>query len=100
MIEIGCFEARAASRQIAWPEGETAPDIYRKHVARIEELEKENKRIAKEAADAEKRWQKAEEELADLREDDDEGVGKGGSDGQVEKLVCYLFSFLSIPYKF
>ncbi|OIW28532.1 hypothetical protein CONLIGDRAFT_382117 [Coniochaeta ligniaria NRRL 30616] len=68
------------------PEGETAPDIYRKHVARIEELERENKRLAKEAADIEKRWQKSEEELADLREDDGEGGGKGGADGQVEKL--------------
>jgi hypothetical protein len=71
------------------PEGETAPDIYRKHVARIEELEKENKRLAKEAADAEKRWQKAEEELADVREDDGESGGKGAADGQLEKLVFY-----------
>lgn len=64
------------------PEGETAPDIYRKQVARIEDLEKENKRLAKEAADSEKRTQKAEEELADLREAD-----RDGSDSQVEKLV-------------
>ncbi|KAI0842630.1 hypothetical protein F5Y06DRAFT_258121 [Hypoxylon sp. FL0890] len=63
------------------PEGETAPDIYRKQVARIEDLEKENKRLAKEASDSEKRWQKAEEELADLREAD-----RDGSDSQVEKL--------------
>jgi len=69
------------------PEGETAPDIYRKHVARIDELEKENKRLAKEASDAEKRWQKAEQELAHLRDDDGEGGGRGASDGQVEKLV-------------
>lgn len=68
------------------PDGETAPDIYRKHVARIEELERENRRLAKEAADAEKRWQKADEELADLREA--EGGGRaGGSDSQVQKLV-------------
>lgn len=80
------------------PEGETAPDIYRKHVARIEELEKENKRLAKEAADAEKRWQKAEEELADLREDDGEGGGRGGgADGQVEKLVMLLHFHLTPP---
>lgn len=64
------------------PEGETAPEIYRKQVARIDDLEKENKRLAKEATDAEKRWQKAEEELADLREAD-----RDGSDSQVEKLV-------------
>lgn len=66
------------------PEGDTAPDIYRKHVARIEELEKENKRLAKDATDSEKRWKKAEEELADLRESD----GKESKDGQTEKLVC------------
>ncbi|KAK1255431.1 hypothetical protein MKX08_009426 [Trichoderma sp. CBMAI-0020] len=64
------------------PEGDTAPDIYRKHVARIEELEKENKRVTKEAADSEKRWKKAEEELADLRESD----SKDGKDSQTEKL--------------
>ena len=64
------------------PEGETAPDIYRKHVVRIEELERENKRFQKEAADAEKRWQKAEEELADLREVEGEGgEGEGGRGG-------------------
>jgi hypothetical protein len=68
------------------PEGETAADIYRKQVARIEDLEKENKRLAKEATDTEKRWQKAEEELADLREAD--GKEGSGSDGQVAKLVC------------
>lgn len=67
------------------PEGETAPDIYRKQVARIEDLEKENKRLAKEASDAEKRWQKAEDELADLREAD-----RDGSDSQVEKLVWQI----------
>jgi hypothetical protein len=70
------------------PDGETAPDIYRKHVTRIEELERENKRLAKEVADAEKRWQKAEEELADLREA--EGAAKGGSgEGDAEKLVSF-----------
>ncbi|KAJ3488045.1 hypothetical protein NLG97_g6276 [Lecanicillium saksenae] len=64
------------------PDGDTAPDIYRKHVARIEELEKENKRLQKESSDSEKRWKKAEDELADLREADD----KKGSD-ETEKLV-------------
>ncbi len=69
------------------PEGETAPDIYRKQVGRIEELEKENKRLAKEASDAEKRWQKAEEQLADLREADGDGKKGGASEGEIEKLV-------------
>lgn len=61
------------------PEGDTAPEIYRKQVARIEELEKEVKRLVA----AETRWRKMEEELADLREA--EGKASGGS--EVEKLV-------------
>lgn len=70
------------------PEGETAPDIYRKHVTRIEELERENKRLGREASEAEKRWEKAEEELADWREK--EGGG-GGDGGVVEGLVSSSF---------
>ena len=89
------------------PDGETAPDIYRKHVARIEELEKENKRLAKEATSSEKRWQKAEDELSALREGDTDTSGekRGGSAGEVEKLVSsrptttafFLFVFLPCP---
>jgi hypothetical protein len=52
------------------PEEDTAPEIYRKQAARIEELERENRRLAKEATEGEKRWKKAEEELEDLREAD------------------------------
>ncbi|KAH7325797.1 hypothetical protein B0I35DRAFT_457191 [Stachybotrys elegans] len=74
------------------PEGDTAPDIYRKHVAKIEELEKENKRLAKESADAEKRWKKAEEELADLREADGDASAKTGVDGDAEKLKSEIAS--------
>ncbi|KAG7136664.1 hypothetical protein HYQ45_005824 [Verticillium longisporum] len=69
------------------PDGESATDIYRKHVTRIEELEKENKRLAKDAAESEKRWKKAEEDLADLREEDGEASAKQpASDEQVDKL--------------
>jgi hypothetical protein len=78
------------------PDGDTAPEIYRKHVAKIEELEKENKRLAKEASDSEKRWQKSEEELAVLREadgDDDDATGDENVDKLVRiytKLACRL----------
>ncbi|KAJ2903020.1 hypothetical protein MKZ38_010526 [Zalerion maritima] len=69
------------------PTGETAPDIYRKHVARIEELEKENKRLSQEASNATKRWEKAEEELAAK---DEESSSEEDSDdeesGTVKKL--------------
>ncbi|KAL2073453.1 hypothetical protein VTL71DRAFT_10777 [Oculimacula yallundae] len=75
------------------PEGDTAPDIHRKQAARIEELERENKRLAKEATDGERRWKKAEEELEDIREADD-GSAKQGAEaitnpvatGELEKL--------------
>lgn len=74
------------------PDGDTAPDIYRKQAIRIEELEKENKRLAKESTDGEKRWKKAEEDLEDLREATaDSAKGKdaasGASPQEVEKLV-------------
>ena len=75
------------------PDGDTAPDIHRKQAIRIEELEKENKRLGKEATDGEKRWKKAEGELEDLREaDGDSAKGKdtasGASSQEIEKLVC------------
>jgi hypothetical protein len=75
------------------PEGDTAPDIYRKQAIRIDELEKENKRLAREASDGEKRWKKAEEELEDLREAEDDSTPKkessssSGPSQEVEKLV-------------
>ncbi|KAL3422494.1 hypothetical protein PVAG01_06650 [Phlyctema vagabunda] len=69
------------------PDGDTAPEIYRKQATRIEELEKENKRLAKEAADGEKRWKKAEDQLEDLRDaDGDTKVASEGSSAEVEKL--------------
>lgn len=43
-------------------------DIYRKQAARLDELEKENRRLAKEAGEAEGRWKSMEAELEELRE--------------------------------
>jgi hypothetical protein len=83
------------------PEGDTAPDIHRKQALRIEELEKENKRLAKEATDGEKRWKKAEEELEDLREAEGDVTSKGkdtssaGSSGELQKLVSISLKRLS-----
>ncbi|CAG8980581.1 hypothetical protein HYALB_00002579 [Hymenoscyphus albidus] len=72
------------------PDGETAPDIHRKQQLRIDELERENKRLAKEAGDSEKRWKKAEEELEELREAEDDTETKTGapapSAGSLEEL--------------
>lgn len=79
------------------PEGDTAPDIYRKQSLKIEELERENKRLAKDAAEGEKRWKKAEEELEELREAEDDSAQKkdiepSGTDSvEVGKLVSIGF---------
>jgi len=74
-------------------DGDTAPAIYQKQATKIEELEKEIKRLAKEASDSEKRWKKAEDELEDLRDADSPVATKSSdnsstiSSGEVEKLV-------------
>jgi hypothetical protein len=82
------------------PEEDNAHEIFRKQAGRIEELEKENKRLAKEAMEGEKRWKKAEEELEDLREAEGEpSVPKaslksaGSTADEVEKLVRGIYSF-------
>lgn len=72
-------------------EGETAHEIHRKQAARIDELEKENKRLAKEASDGERRWRKAEEDLDDLRETDNAPKTANSTDeAQLEKLVSII----------
>ena len=50
------------------PDGDAVSDIYRKQAFRLDELEKENKRLVKEVEYAEARWRKTEEELEELRE--------------------------------
>lgn len=75
------------------PDSDTASSIYLKQATRIEELEKENKRLAKEASDGEKRYKKAEEELEVIREAEAETATparKGSGADEVEKLVSFL----------
>lgn len=55
------------------PDEGTIQDIYRKQSVRLEELEKENKRLSKEVSEGEHRWRKSEEELDELREGTVEG---------------------------
>lgn len=78
------------------PDGTTAPEIYRKNVARIEELEKENERLGKEVQDSERRRKKAEEELEELREADSPTRETGAGGGQVEKLVSIPLRWVGI----
>ncbi|KAJ6131621.1 hypothetical protein N7523_001327 [Penicillium sp. IBT 18751x] len=49
-------------------DGESVHEVFQKQSSRIVELEKDNKRIEKELADATSRWRKTEDQLEDLRE--------------------------------
>jgi hypothetical protein len=75
------------------PEGDTAPEIHRRQQAKIEELERENKRLVKDATESERRWKKAEEDLEELREAHTESKTVGStstlapSGDEVQKLV-------------
>ncbi|KAG6041788.1 hypothetical protein E4U41_002000 [Claviceps citrina] len=84
--------AGPASPGLFSPEGDTAPEIYRKQVSRIEELERENKKLLKESADAEKRWKKAEDELAVLREGDGDSSFMTSVGDEVQKLKSEIAS--------
>ncbi|KAK5086730.1 hypothetical protein LTS08_007143 [Lithohypha guttulata] len=80
----------ASFRQGAAPTSPAAdedfPDIYRKQMARIEELERENKRLAQEAEESRARWHKKEEELEELREKATEQKGGDKDNEEVQKL--------------
>lgn len=76
-------------------DGDSVNSIYRKQAARLDELEKENRRLAKEAQESENRWKQTEEELEELREASGEVAELKSKaqrmDVQVEelnKLVC------------
>lgn len=54
------------------PGSEPMQDLYRKQALRIDELEKENRRLEKAAQDADARWKRLEEELEAARESNSE----------------------------
>ena len=85
------------------PEGDTIADIYRKQSSRLEELEKENRRLAREAKEWEvkqAKWMQKEEELEELVAvkgevgEWKEKVEKGTA--EIEKLVCQLLTRYSV----
>lgn len=77
------------------PGGGVSGDIYREQAHRIEELEKENKRLAGEVEESEKRWKKGEEELEELREGQGDvalAVEKGKeADALVRLSLCHIW---------
>lgn len=84
------------------PDGDTVNEIYRKQTTRIDELERENRRLAKDAKEGEVRLKKTEEELEELRESSGKVAelklkarGADAKSQEVEKLVhlSSLFSY-------
>lgn len=76
------------------PDGDTVNEIYRKQTARIDELERENRRLSKDAKEGEARLKKTEEELEELRESSGElaelklkARGADAKSQEIEKLV-------------
>ena len=49
-------------------DGDSINSIYRKQAARLDELERENRRLIKEVQENETRWRKTEDQLEELRE--------------------------------
>ena len=91
---------RAPSLPPLSPEGDVT-EIYRKQASRLDELEKENKRLAKEARESENRWRKTEEELEELREANSDIVQlrfraekADAKSEEIEKMVCHMFCIL------
>ena len=85
------------------PEGDSINEIYRKQTSRLDELERDNRRLAKDVRDSEARWKKAEEELEELREESGEiaelklRVGKADiKSEEIERLVCRILLYCYI----
>jgi hypothetical protein len=63
-------------------------EVYREQVQKIEELEKENKRLASEIEENQSRWKKGEEELEELREGRGDVAFAVEKGKEADKLVC------------
>jgi hypothetical protein len=77
----------------AIPAGGITSEVYREQALKIEELERENKRLASEVEENQNRWKKGEEELEELRE------GRGDVALAVEKgkEADKLVGLLALP---
>ena len=62
------LKSPAASLPPLTGDGESVHEVFRKQSTKIEELEKENRRLEKDLSDATSRWRKTEEQVEDLRE--------------------------------
>jgi hypothetical protein len=70
------------------PGGGVTSEVYREQQQKIEELEKENKRLASEVEENQGRWKKGEEELEELREGRGDAALAVEKGKEADKLVC------------
>ena len=94
-LSLGANGAKSPELPILSSEGDSVNSIYRKQAARLDELERENKRLAKDAQDFERKWKQTEEELEDLREASGDvaelksrAQQTGAQYEELSKLVC------------
>ena len=59
---------RRSSQGFSSADGDSVQDVFRKHSTRIDELEKDKKRLEKQVQDANGQWRKTEDQLQELRE--------------------------------
>ena len=78
-------------------DGDSVQEVYRKQSTRIEELEKDNKRLEKEREEASGRWRKTEEQLEDLRESSVDAAELKDKLEKTEQKAAEIDSLVSIP---
>ncbi|OOQ91726.1 M protein repeat protein [Penicillium brasilianum] len=71
-------------------DGDSVHEVFRKQSTKIEELEKDNKRLEKELFDATTRWRKTEDQLEDLREASVDGAELRERLKQAEEKVASI----------
>jgi hypothetical protein len=76
---------------------EGAQEVFKKQASRIDELEKENKKLQAESNEAQGRWRKLEEELQELREASSDSVELKSKAEQADKTAQELEKLVSTP---
>lgn len=82
------------------PDGEHVHEVFRKQAARVEDLERENKRLERELEDANSRRLKSEEQLEDLREASVEVVELKNRLEKAEKQVAEIEKLVGFALEF
>lgn len=77
------------------PDGDSVHEVFRKQAARLEELERDNKRLEKELEDANAKRRKVDEQLEDLREASVETVELKDKLDKAEKKVAEIEKLVS-----